>query len=270
MNKKTLTLGLIGKDVSKSTSPQIHTFILGQFGVGCKYEKLSISPLQLDDTMRRLFSEFDAFNITIPYKRDVFGYLNKIVDDALACEAVNTVVCATRMGYNTDGKGFCLMLETSGVPIESKRILVLGAGGSGRSVALALKEAGARVYMHRRNRAQLEKVCTQLGVQAAESVEDGGYDILVNCTGVGMHDTEGISPVTKTAFRGAEWAIDLIYTPEQSEFLRIAKDQGVQTLNGAAMLFYQAYFADCLFLGKTPSVEEAKTFYSHYLQTKEA
>ena len=269
MNMQKIRLGLIGKDVSKSPSSKIHTFILRQFGVDCEYESLSITPAELDSVVRRFLGDFDGFSITIPYKRDVFEYLNHIVDDAFTCGAVNTVECATRTGFNTDGKGFLLMLETSGICIQNKRILVLGAGGSGRSVAVALKNAGAQVFLYRRNQAELQEVCAQLGVEPAKNVQSGGYDILINCTGVGMHDTEGQSPVEQSAFIGAEWAVDLIYTPAVSEFLRLAQTQGVQTLNGASMLFYQAYYADCLFLKKTPHVEEAKAMYERYITTNE-
>ena len=105
----------------------------------------------------------------------------------------------------------------------------------------------------------------QLGVTAAKDPEQGGFDIVINCTGVGMHNTEGVAPVTKKAFDGALAAVDLIYTPAQSEFLRIADSLGLQTLNGASMLFYQAYYADCLFLGITPTQAQAKQLYEQYL-----
>lgn len=264
MNTKKLRLGLIGKDVSKSPSGQIHNFILNELGVECEYEKMSVKADGFDNAMRRLLGDFDAFSVTIPYKRDVFEYLDGIEGEALACGAVNTVINATRQGYNTDGAGFMLMLAWAGIPVQGKRVLVLGAGGSGRSSAVALKNAGASVAMYRRNKAELDEVCAQLGVEAADDPETGGYDILLNCTGVGMHDSEGKSPVSAKAFAGAEFAVDLIYVPAESEFLRLAKGQGLKTLNGASMLFYQAYYADCLFLERTPNVEEAAKLYEKY------
>jgi shikimate dehydrogenase len=266
MSKQIIKLGLIGKKVSKSLSGKIHGFILRKLGFDCEYESLSITPDELDGVVRRLLGDFDGFNITIPYKRDIFEYLDEIVEDAFDCGSVNTVVCSTRKGYNTDGVGFLLMLENAGVQVQGKKVLVLGAGGSGRSTAAALKRAGATVTAYRRNQAELAEVCEQLGVGATANPEEGGYDILVNCTGVGMHDTEGKSPVSMAAFAGAEWAVDLIYTPVQSEFLRLAKTQGVKTINGAAMLFYQAYYADCLYLNKTPNTKEAKEFYEEFLK----
>jgi shikimate dehydrogenase len=216
--------------------------------------------------MRALLGDFDGFNVTIPYKRDVLEYLSGVQGDALICGAVNTVVSKTGTGYNTDGIGFSLMLKANGISVQGKKVLVLGAGGAGRSVAAALKNEGAIVYMYRRNQQELLEVCEQLGVQAAQEIEHGGYDILINSTGVGMHDTVGKSPVSKSAFVGASVAVDLIYRPAESEFLRLAKTQGLQTLNGAAMLFYQAYFADCLFLGEDPSVSEAEKLYEKYLR----
>lgn len=265
MNVKKIRLGLIGKDVSKSTSGQIHKFILKEMGVDCEYEKFSVKVSEFDVAMRRLLGDFDGFNVTIPYKRDVFEYLDGIEGDALSCGAVNTVLVETRQGYNTDGIGFMLMLAFAGIRVENKRVLVLGAGGSGRSSAVALKNAGAKVFMYRRNREELLEVCEQLGVNAANDPNSGGFDILINCTGVGMHDSEGISPVRKEAFVGAEFAVDLIYVPEESEFLRLAKETGVKTLNGAAMLFYQAYYADCLFLGAEANKEQAIRLYKKYL-----
>ena len=266
MNGKKLKLGLVGKDVSKSLSERMHTFILGEFGIACEYARFSVNEAGFDDAMRVLMGDFDGFNVTIPYKRDVFSYLDEIVGDAFDFGAVNTVITQTRKGYNTDGMGFLLMLNFGGIDVKGKKILVLGAGGSGRSSAAALKKSGADVWLYRRNRAELSEVCEQLGVHAADNPECGGYDILVNCTGVGMHDSEGISPVGEKAFVGAEAAVDLIYVPEKSEFLRIAEAAGLKILNGKSMLFYQAYFADCLFLEKEPDENEAKALYNKYLE----
>ncbi len=269
MSEKTLRLALIGKDVSKSDSHKIHAFILREFGVALSYEKLSIAPAELDDTMRYLLGDFDGFNVTIPYKRDVMEYLDEIVDDAAAFGAVNTVVCATRKGYNTDGWGFLQMLKLHGVSVAGKKVLILGAGGAGRSSAVVLKKAGATVYLYQRRKQELEETCQELGVLAAEAPEVGGYDIIINATGVGMHDTVGISPVSAAAFDGCSVAVDLIYKPTVSEFLRIAAELGLQTVSGGGMLFLQAYYADCYFLGKQADEQEAHNLYKKYLESEE-
>ena len=265
MNEKIVRLALIGKDVSKSDSKRIHSFLLSRFGYKCEYELVSVPQDEFDSVMTRLLGDFDGFNVTIPYKRDVMAYLDEVAGDAFYCGAVNTVLTATRQGFNTDGVGFLLMLRLAGIEVKDNKILVLGGGGSGRSTAATLKNAGATVYVYQRRREKLEELCNELGVFPADDPESGGYDILVNCTGVGMHDSEGRSPVSAQAFAGATHAIDLIYRPAESEFLRLAKESGLSVLNGQAMLFYQAYYADCIYLGKTPNDAEAKELYKAFL-----
>ena len=269
MSRQKLRLGLIGKDVSKSDSKKMHTFILHQLGFEVDYESISLAPSQLDDTMRYLLGDFDGFNITIPYKRDVMEYLDEIVGDAVAFGAVNTVVCATRKGYNTDGWGFMQMLKLHGVSVVGKKVLILGAGGAGRSSAVVLKDAGAEVYLYQRRQQELEETCQELGVLAADNPEAGGYDIVINATGVGMHNTVGISPVSAAAFDGCSVAVDLIYKPKVSEFLRLAKERGLRTVSGGGMLFLQAYYADCYFLDRLPDEEEGHQLYKKYLECEE-
>ena len=265
MKEKIFRIGLIGKDVSKSISGPVHRFLFPALGYACEYAQFSITPQELDSTVCTLLGDFDGFNVTIPYKRDIMEYLDEIRGDALTFSAVNTVVSRTRVGYNTDGLGFLLMCKTSGVEFAGKRVLVLGGGGSGRSSAVAIKNAGGDVYMYQRRREKLLETCAQLGIKAADDPNEGGYDVLVNCTGVGMHDKEGLSPVEERAFAGACAAVDLIYEPQESEFLRQAKTLGLKTVNGVSMLFYQAYYADCLFLGIEPNEEQAEKLFQRYI-----
>lgn len=266
MSKKKLKLGLVGKDVSKSLSAQIHSFILGELGYEVDYELVSVPTQEFDNAARYLMGDFDGFNVTIPYKRDIMEYLDEIVGDAMDFGAVNTVVPATAAGYNTDGIGFLLMLKLEGVEMAGKTALVLGAGGAGRSTAVALKNSGVQVSMYQRRREELLETCEQLGVTAVDNPECGGFDIVINATGVGMHNTVGVSPVGVAAFAGASVAVDLIYRPSMSEFLRLADACGLKTVSGGAMLFFQAYYSDCYFLGKTPCDVEAGELYQKYLE----
>ena len=128
---KKLRLALLGRDVSLSDSEKIHRFILGKMGTECDYEKVSVPETEFCRAVERLLNETDGFNVTIPYKRSIFPYLKSIKGDAAAYGSVNTVVSAEKAGYNTDGKGFLLMLEGAGITVRGKSVLVLGAGGAG-------------------------------------------------------------------------------------------------------------------------------------------
>ena len=270
-----LKLAVIGKDVSRSDSPAIHEFILRRrFGTACSYERVSLPPECFSVQAETLFSRFDGFNVTIPFKGEIVPYLRTLKGDAARFGAVNTVVTATRTGYNTDGYGFLLMLENAGIKVRGKSVLLLGAGGAGRSCAGALCAAGAEVFVYERDGARLAEVHRALGgFTPLERVPVCPFDVVVNCTGVGMHATEGQLPSlvyedgTDDAcrvLRDCGQAVDLIYVPAKSEFLRAAERCGKPVLNGASMLFYQAYMADCVYCSAAPSAEEAGRLWKEY------
>ena len=271
-----LKLAVVGKDVSQSQSPSMHTYILRNLGAKCSYETVSVPPAQFTERAEELFSRFDAFNVTIPFKGEIIPFLRRTEGDARVLGAVNTVVSATRTGYNTDGEGFSLMLKNAGVEIAGKTALVLGAGGAGRSCCKKLADGGAVVSVYERDEERLYGVYRELGgFSPLTEVPVAPFDIVVNCTGIGMHDTVGKTPAVVFSGGTAEpvggqllslcgTAVDLIYVPVQSEFLRIAASLGKKTVNGAPMLFYQAYYADCIYLGRTPDAAEAKALYEGY------
>lgn len=271
-----LNLAVIGKDVSKSLSPRMHRFILDGMGERCSYDAVSIPPQEFSVRAEALFERYDAFNVTIPFKADIIPYLKELRGDALVLGAVNTVLARERAGYNTDGYGFMLMLENAGIEVAGKTALVLGAGGAGRSCVKKLADAGAEVFAYGRNFGSVRAVYDDLHCfTPLAEVPLRSFDLVVNCTGVGMHATSGQSPAVafgdgQTSPVGERFlslcgtAVDLIYEPAQSEFLRIADLLGKKTVNGEAMLFYQAYMADCIYLNRIPSAEEAKGLFTAY------
>ena len=273
-----LKLAVVGKDVSASESPKMHTFLMKKLGAACTYERVSVAPAEFSARVPGLFARFDAFNVTIPFKGEIIPHLNVLKGDAAVFGAVNTVVSRTRTGYNTDGNGFWLMLENEGISLAGKSALVLGAGGAGRCCVKKLTEAGAQVSVFERDPERLFAVYREFGgFSPLNEVPLAPYDVIVNCTGIGMHDTVGktpsvtvpggdVRPVDEALLSLCGAAVDLIYVPEESEFLRIARACGKKTVNGAAMLFYQAYYADCIYLGKTPSAAEAKRLREEYLE----
>ena len=256
-------MAVIGKDVSKSDSAKMRTFEFRGLGSACEYELISVAKEDLDATVRRLLDDYDAFNVTIPYKLDVIPYLDRLEGDARTFGAVNLV--KDKVGYNTDGVGFLLLLENNGIRPQGMKILVLGAGGAGRSVVKKLADAGADVFVYDLRGESVERLYREFGCfTPLAAVEPADYDLIVNVTGVGMHKTEGISPVGEEVLARTKMACDLIYYPRKSEFLRIAESLGKPILNGEGMLFYQAYYGDCIVLGRESDAEEAKALFAQY------
>lgn len=270
-----LKLAVIGSDVSKSQSPELHAFLLGRMGETCIYDKVSISPRQFSSQVGELFQTYDAFNVTIPYKQMVLKHLRELSAEANALGAVNTVLCSLRKGFNTDEGGFGLMLESANADLAGKNVLVLGAGGAGRSCIFRLKSLGAKVFVYEKDEARLNAVYKDLNeFTPLKEVLPFEYACIVNCTGVGMHESEGELPAVRTQsgeipfpdalFKSCTLAVDLIYEPQESAFLKQAKACGIRAVNGFAMLFYQAYLSDCIYLQKAPNLAEAKAFYEQY------
>lgn len=258
-------LAVIGKDVSKSLSPQIQKFIARHTGNELEYDRVSISETEFGKRADKLFKEYDGFNVTIPYKLSIIPYLSTIEGDAKAFGAVNTVRVRDMSGHNTDGMGFALMLKNNGVVVTGKEVLLLGAGGAGRSVAKKLADGGARVFVYDTRCEIAESLEREFkGVKAIGEVEVKPYFAIINATGIGMHKTEGISPVGEEVIDKCEVAVDLIYTPEKSEFLRLAESKGKKIINGKAMLFYQAYYAQCIFFDKPANEKQAKELFSKF------
>lgn len=262
-----MKLAVIGKDVSKSLSPEIHAFIAQRTGNKITYDKISLPVGTFADNINRLLEEYDGFNVTIPYKVEIIPYLSEILGDAAAYGAVNTVRCFDRTGHNTDGAGFALMLKNNGIEVSGKNVLLLGAGGAGRSVAKKLADGGARVCVYDKFKENAENIASEFGgVSAVEEIEDKPYNLIINATGVGMHNTVGISPVGEKLLSLCEAAVDLIYAPSESEFLRLAKKNGKKTVNGLAMLFYQAYYAQCIYFGCQPDDLQARELYEEFAE----
>ena len=264
---KELKLAVIGKDVSKSGSPSMHAFIAKKLGYNVEYDKISIPEDQFDPTICRIFDKYDGFNVTIPYKLSIIKHLDKIVGDAQVFGAVNTVSVKDKTGYNTDGLGFNLMLRCGGVDVKGKNVLIIGAGGAGRSVAKKLSDGGANVFVYDKNKDNAHALEREFkGITALENLQNTPYYALINASGVGMHKTEGLSPVGEDIISLCEVAIDLIYEPKVSKFLEIAESLGKKTMNGWAMLFYQAYYAACVFADMQPDETTAKKLFSEYLE----
>ena len=266
---KTLNLAVIGKDVSKSTSPQIHTFIAERMGNSVNYKSISIPEAEFESRADGLFKEYDGFNVTIPYKLSIMPRLEKICGDAKVFGAVNTVRVSDKSGYNTEGIGFELMLKNGGVDVNGKTALVLGAGGAGRSVAKKLLDAGAKVSVYDTRFESCKAVANEFsGIIPIEKIEVQPYFVIVNATGIGMHKTEGISPAGEELLNLCTVAVDLIYTPKKSKFLEIAEKSGKKIINGEAMLFIRLIIPSAYISEPTPTKSRQKYFLNNIRRRK--
>ena len=254
-----LKLALIGSDVSRSLSAPIHKFILGGMGIECSYEHMSLKADELKDRVKILLEKYDGFNVTVPYKEEVIKYLDELESRAERVGSVNTVKTGkSSKGYSTDGLGFMAMLQSEGVFVKNKKVLLLGAGGAAKSCAEALIKGGADLFVYNRTQKRAEEMLDKIGgFKVLKELKSGDFYAVINATSLGSKNYVGISPAGEEVLSGCSVAVDMNYNPEVTEFLNIAKKSGKKIINGKKMLFFQAYYADCIYLDRQPDNKEA-------------
>lgn len=235
--------GLIGKKLSHSYSPAIHSLILKEMGLEGSYDLIEIpEESQIGERLKELrANDYKGMNVTIPYKTSVMPFLSHISEPAQYIGAINTISVKEDglYGANTDYNGFLMMLSHYGVTIKGKKAAVLGTGGASKAIIKALLDHDAAdIVMISRNNNNI------FGQKTAsyEEFEKGklAADIIINCTPVGMYPNIESSPISERPILKAECVVDLIYNPKETLLMKKASSLGVKNFNGLYMLVGQA------------------------------
>lgn len=242
-------LCVIGDPVAHSLSPAIHTEFLRQRGLEGCYTAVTVRPEELAAFVagaRR--GDYNGFNVTMPHKQTILPLLDAVEGDAAAMGAVNTVVAreGRLTGYNTDGGGFLRSLPFSA---KGKLVLILGAGGAASAVCHAAARAGAVTAIccrQPKKAAALPGAAYPWGALPALAAE---CDVLVNATPLGMTGYEQF-PDFRFLDRCRGCVYDLVYQPRETALLAAAKEKGLKTIGGLALLHAQAELAFDLFVGE--------------------
>ena len=247
--------GLLGRKLGHSYSPQIHSH-LGDYS----YALFEKEPEELEDFLR--CGDFTGINVTIPYKKDVIPYLDELSPTAQKMGSVNTVVRradGTLFGHNTDYFGFTSLVKHSGIPVEGKKVLVLGSGGTSNMAVTALKGLGAQPIVISRSG---ENNYHNLHLHTDASV-------IVNATPVGMYPNTGVSPIDLKQFSHLEGVLDVVYNPARTQLLLDAEALGIPCENGLWMLVAQAKEASEYFTGTSlpdSCIEKIHRILSHQMK----
>ena len=283
-DQDTEVLGIFGNPIKHTLSPVIHDNLSDALGLNERYIPFEI-PDSLEDYVNQAYrSGIKGLNITVPYKERVILCLSDIDEDARLIGAVNTLVRDEEKGgykgYNTDMEGLYKSIIEAGFSIEDKDVIMLGAGGAARAVAYMCAKYGARkVYVVNRTISKAEALTEDMNTivhdrkEAAttefipisqddyKSIPAGRY-IFIQCTSIGLKADDGLPLITDEAFYDmAECAVDLIYNPEQTTFLKLMNEKNIPYINGLAMLLYQGIRAYELWNNLTVSKELAEQVY---------
>ena len=219
--------------------PLHHSFSAKYFNEKFESEKIdaeySLYPTEnlTGERMNELMNSLDGMNVTMPYKKDVIAYLDRLDETAEAIGAVNVI--HDRVGYNTDCLGFIDSIRPL-LREYDKKALVLGTGGASKAVCFGLKKLGISPTLVSRT----PKV-GMLGYDDLTEAVMSDYTVIVNCTPLGMApEEETFPPIPYEYISARHLLFDCVYNPEKTLFLQKGKVQGATTRNGMEMLYGQA------------------------------
>ncbi len=231
------TFGLIGKSLAHSFSPDY-------FKAKFKREHISdahyrLFELQSIDAFPRLLQNeknLAGLNVTIPYKSEIIPFLDDLDDAAKAIGAVNTIqfMEGKTKGFNTDYIGFKTTLSMLLDLPKNNKALILGTGGASKAVAYALQEMGISYSFV--SRTQGDVLYSELNEKWMNE-----YNIIINTSPVGTYPNVNDFPPIPIAFLSSKHLVyDLVYNPEETKLMQLARQQGAKVQNGYEMLCLQA------------------------------
>lgn len=278
INGYTRVCGVMGNPVEHTMSPAIHNTLAEALGENLVYVPFRVPAGQAGEAVQGAYAlNLLGMNVTVPYKSQVIPYLKETDPLARTIGAVNTLVRVPEgfKGYNTDMPGLYRAMCRDGVSLEGEKILILGAGGVARAVAiLAADRKAAQITLLNRTADRAVKVAEEVngiaGRRIAEgkkldtwsSLPEGERYLAIQATNVGMFPNVGEAVIEDEAFyRKIHTGYDLVFNPAETKFMSNVRQGGGRAFNGLKMLLYQGIIAYELWTGVRVDQELAQKAY---------
>ncbi|MEM2739936.1 MAG: shikimate dehydrogenase [Candidatus Bathyarchaeia archaeon] len=268
ISARTSVYGVIGYPIEHSLSPLIHNAAIDALGIDAVYVAFHIEPRMLREAVYGMKAlGVKGFNVTMPFKTEIIPYLDRLDEEAIFVEAVNTVVEMDRafIGYTTDGLGALEVLKSMVGDLNDLDIVVIGAGGAARALIYHLSKIPCGITILNRSVEKAKIIVEKLRLYSNAKLTYGGLSegyqkevipkahVIVNATPVGM-TTPGC-PISPSLIGCSHIVFDMIYWPPETQLLREAKLRGATTVNGLPMLVYQAAYSFKLWFGRFPPLD---------------
>lgn len=256
-------VAVFGQPVAGNPTQYMMEKAFAQLGLDWRYLTLEVAPEVLGDAVRGMRAMgFRGCNLTIPHKVAVIQHLDRTSEAATLMGAVNCVnrVGTELVGDNTDGKGFVQSLKELTDP-AGKNVVILGAGGAARAIAveMALAGAAAMTVVNRGETRGQElvsllndkvKVPTQFVLWEGDYKVPPDAEVVINATSIGLGDAEARVPLAIDSLESDMVVADVVFNPPETRLLRAAKARGCQTLDGLGMLVNQAVIGFHIWTGR--------------------
>ena len=260
---------VVGRPISHSLSPKIHHEFAKQCNIKISYEAVEIEE-DFESTIKEMFaSGYDGINVTIPFKEKAFQLADQIYSKYKTLGAVNTLWQKNRKIFadSTDGLGFINDLKNNSISIKDSTLLIVGAGGSARSILPSIIEKEPKqVVIINRTLAKAEAL-TGLFDQSKVTVSISSLtDIIrtkitgvINTSSAGLLGEKIILP--EGVFESAQWVYDLSYSKQITTFNSLAREGGIEAyFDGLGMLVFQAAASFEIWTGMKPNAKKTLSY----------
>lgn len=274
-------IGLMAYPIRHSSSPMMHNEAFRKLGYDYAYLAFEVDNDSLEDAVKGLRAlKLRGSNVSMPNKTVIHKYLDEISPAAKLCGAVNTVVNdnGKLIGHITDGVGFMQSLREENIDLTGKKVTIVGAGGAATAIEIQAALDGVREIsifniqdkFWDNAKETVKKINENTSCKAnlydladldklKEEIEDSF--IFVNATGMGMKPLEGKTYIPdKSFFRPDLIVVDIVYSPRETEMLKMAKEVGCKTMNGLGMMLFQGSAAFELWTGEPMPIQHMKEF----------
>ena len=271
ISTSTQLCAVIGNPVGHSLSPAIHNAAFEHLDLDFVYVACPVEDVKGALAGMRAIKNFRGMSVTIPHKTEVMKYVDEIAAVDRSIGAINTIIHEQDklIGLGTDGAGALKALADSGVGIDGKNILMLGAGGAARAISftLAWHTKLGELSILDINEALLEELTADLETGTDAIIKSGvltesslraameAADVIIHCTPVGMHPKVDASLISPELFRPEQVVFDIVYTPLETRLQADAKSRGLKVISGVEMFINQAVLQFERFTGVDAPVE---------------
>ena len=282
-SSSTQLCAVIGNPVAHSLSPAIHNAAFEFLDLDFIYVACPVEDVKGAIEGMRAIENFRGMSVTIPHKTEVMKYLDEIAAVDRNIGSINTVIHEQDklIGLGTDGSGALKALVDSGVELDGKNILMLGAGGAARAISFTLAQNTTlgELAILDVNEALLQGLKTDLEAGTDTAIKSGlltetllaaameNADVIIHCTPVGMHPNVDASLISPELFRPEQVVFDIVYTPLETKLLAEAKSRGLRVIPGVEMFVNQAVLQFEHFTGVDAPVEVMRRVVMGHLES---
>ena len=249
---------VIGNPISHSLSPELHNYWIKQNEIDAIYDKKKFNDNDLKNLILDVKKQtINGVNVTVPFKNKIIPYLDELSDEAKKTQAVNTIYLKEKkvIGHNTDIEGFENAIKQINFDFDNKKIFILGAGGVVPSIIYASTKMGAsEIMISNRTEKKAKKIKDIFkNIKLIEWGEIPDFDVIINATSLGLNKDDKLNLEFTNVVKNKLF-YDVIYNPNETDFLSTGKKLGNKYENGKLMFIYQAFSAFKLWHGIEPVV----------------